>query len=444
MEGPDGPAAAAYAAGLRWAVKRHTATGGTQIKMAKNIPISASSLSRYMSGQRLAPRKTLHAIKAYIEAQSPSLSFPDGFWEKLDGLCGKAHLASKSATVKVAYLLAELERAEERLRDLESQAGRLGAELGEALARAQGAEKARLFLQTRLTAQDRSLRTARDYIQRIEAELAEHRERAGLLQQEVDVLREQNRRLIEAEPPVPAPSTQLSHPGHGYAPGHAGPVPQPVEPVPAGEEGTGMSPAQWQAPPPASPGPGPAQGPWTARDQLEYGVGSLDNFTYDEAFRHYTAAATQIAWFVAQPGYQEDTVPHPGLPRDGGATDAPHDACRYHKGWTAGPLHAPADEEPPPATAPAPPVHEEDEEELRPTSAIRCTYPAPSHRTQVVLPDTAFLLLAVLVTALMCAAAAAVTELTGATRSTRWQPNALGRHAPTGRSTSCGLEPGRR
>ncbi|MFD9475167.1 hypothetical protein [Streptomyces goshikiensis] len=46
MEGPVGPAAAAYAAKLRWAVKRYTATGGTQSKVAESIHISASSLSR--------------------------------------------------------------------------------------------------------------------------------------------------------------------------------------------------------------------------------------------------------------------------------------------------------------------------------------------------------------------------------------------------------------
>ncbi|MFD9475166.1 hypothetical protein ACFWCD_39330, partial [Streptomyces goshikiensis] len=98
-------------------------------------------------------------------------------------LCGEAHLASKSPTVKVAYLTEELRRAEDRLRDLERQAGHLTGEWEQALARAQGAERSRLFLQTRVAEQDRSLRTARDYIHRIEAELAEHKERADLLQQ---------------------------------------------------------------------------------------------------------------------------------------------------------------------------------------------------------------------------------------------------------------------
>ncbi|WP_322872074.1 hypothetical protein [Streptomyces goshikiensis] len=216
-------------------------------------------------------------------------------------LCGEAHLARENPTVKVAYLAEELGRAEERLRDLERQVGLLTGEREQALARAQGAESARLFLQTRVTEQDQSLRTARDYIHRIEAELAEHKERADLLQQEVDVPREQNRRLIEAAPAVPAPSTQVSHPGYGYAPEHAHPAPQPgFAPVPTGTEGTEEGPAQWQAPPPVPSSPEPE--PWAVKDQLGYGQWSLDNFTYDGTFRYYAAAATQIAWFVAQPG----------------------------------------------------------------------------------------------------------------------------------------------
>ncbi|MFF5809677.1 hypothetical protein [Streptomyces sp. NPDC012746] len=411
MERPVGPAAAKYAAKLRWAVKRHTATGGTQSKMAESIHIAASTLSRYMSGNRLAPHESLNAIRAYIEAQSPLLSFPEGFWEELDVLCDAAHRASETPSVKVAYLEGELGRAEERLRDLER-------ERGEALARAQGAENARVFLQARVTEQDRSLRTARDYIQRIEAELAEYKERADQLQQEVGVLREQNRRLIEATPAVPAPSTQVSQPGHIYAPEHAHPAPQPGSaPAPGWAEDTEEGPAQWQAPPPVPPSAEPE--PWAAQDQPGYGQGSLDNF-YDETFRHYAAAANQIAWFVAQPGYQEDTVPD--LYPDAWAAGAPYGACGYGEGWTAGSLHAPADEEPPPATTPAPPTppapqkEQEDEEALQRTSCIRRSYAAPLHRTGLMLPDAAFLLLTLLVTALMCATAAAVTKLAGA----RW------------------------
>ncbi|MCX4529922.1 hypothetical protein OG982_30245 [Streptomyces sp. NBC_01551] len=418
MERPVGPAAAAYAGKLRWAVKRHTATGGTQSKMAESIHIAASTLSRYMSGNRLAPHESLHAIRAYIEAQSPLLSFPEGFWEELDVLCDAAHRASEAPTVKkVAYLTEELRRAEERLRDLERQAGDLAGERDQALARAQGAqgaERARLFLQSRVTEQDQSLRTARDYIRRIEAELAEYRERADLLQQEVDVLREQNRRLIEAEPAVPAPSTQVSQPGHVYAPEHAHPAPQPGSaPVPGGAEGAEEGPAQWQAPPPVPPSP------WVVEEG--YGQGSRDDFTYGEAFR-YSEAAAQIAQIarlgLAQPGYQ-DTVPNPCV--DAWAADTPHNACGYGEGKMAGPLHAPAAKEPPPTTTPAPPApqkeeDEEDEEVLQRTSCIRRSYAAPLHRTGLMLPDAAFLLLTLLVTALMCAAAAAVTKLAGA----RW------------------------
>ncbi|MFD9531003.1 hypothetical protein [Streptomyces goshikiensis] len=208
---------------------------------------------------------------------------------------------------------------------------------------------------------------------------------------------EQDRRLIEAQPAIPAPSTQVSHPGHVYAPEHAHPAPQPGflnEPVPAGTEGTEEGPAPWQDPPPVPPSL------WVVEEG--YGQGTFDDSTYGEAFRYFEAAAqiAQIARLgLAQPGYQ-DTCPDPYL--DVWAADAPHDTCVYHEGWTAGPPGAPADEE-----------------ALQRTSCIRRSYAAPLHRTGLILPDAAFLLLTLLVTALMCAAAVAFSKIANAAGNLR-------------------------
>ncbi|WP_322872073.1 hypothetical protein [Streptomyces goshikiensis] len=88
----------------------------------------------------------------------------------------------------------------------------------------------------------------------------------------------------------------------------------------------------------------------------------------------------------------------------------------------ASPLQAPADEEPSAAAVLAPPApqeYEDDEEALQRTSCIRRSYAAPLHRTGLVLPDAAFLLLTILVTVLMCAAAAAFSKIASAAGNPR-------------------------
>ncbi|MFI6006817.1 helix-turn-helix domain-containing protein [Streptomyces sp. NPDC051366] len=218
MNEPKDTPAAAYAAALRKAVASYTAAPGkTQDAMAKALHVSPSSLSRYLKGERTAPRETLRAIQAFLEAQG--LPLPAEASEELDALCSQAHLASGSPAVQLAQLKEELTRlrgeqqqaqqvAEERLTGLEEQAARLAEQLEVALARAQTAEGAREILQARVTEQDESLRHAQDYTHQIEAELTQQKEQARLLLQEVGVLRQQNRELVEEQHRVPAPSTQ--------------------------------------------------------------------------------------------------------------------------------------------------------------------------------------------------------------------------------------------
>ncbi|MFE2147956.1 helix-turn-helix domain-containing protein [Streptomyces sp. NPDC059456] len=193
-----------------------TATGGTQKAMADALHISPAALSRYLSGDRIAPRETLRAMQSFLAARG--LPLTRQVWEELDALCGQAHLASGSPAVQLAHLKEELTRlrgehehaqqvAEARLTGLGERASRLAERLEEALDRARTAEGARQILQAQVTGQDKGLLQAQGYIQQMEAELTRQREQARRLQQEVGVLREQNRRLVEAQQ-VPGASTQ--------------------------------------------------------------------------------------------------------------------------------------------------------------------------------------------------------------------------------------------
>ncbi|MFH8894215.1 hypothetical protein [Streptomyces sp. NPDC017949] len=404
MEGPVGPAAAAYAAALRTAVKRYTDTGRTQGALAKKMHISASSLSRYLSGHRLAPPKILHAMKTYLEAQT--LSFPDGFWEELDVLCAGAHQAAETPTAKVVQLREELRRAEQRLDELERRAGHLAGEVEQALVRAQGAEAARLFLQTRVTEQDRSLRKARDYIHRIEAELAEYKDRAAQHVREVEVLREQNLRLIEAEPAVPAPATQLSYAGDSYTPDYAPPA-------------FGSSPAdgyQWPPPPRVLLDFGPAeqpcaaypgQGSWGCRHWPPCAPARHEPFPYDPA--------------AILPGYLDQGTTSPYPSHDEGYDTWALDLSRYAGRTAAAGPHPPADKKPPPAAPPTPSAHQDDkeEEELQPMASTRRSHAAPPRPKDLLLPDVAFLLLTVLITSLLYA----VAVISGKITTAAWNPS---------------------
>ncbi|OEJ56769.1 hypothetical protein BGM19_00560 [Streptomyces agglomeratus] len=153
----------AYAAALREAVADFTAQGGTQRAIAQAVHIAPATLSRYLSGDRVAPREFLNALRAYLGEQGRPLE--TDLHKRLDALCGKAHAASGSPAVQLAQLKEELGRlraqqeqaqqvAETRLAGLEEQADRLARDLEQALERAQSAEGARRLLEDRVQEQD--------------------------------------------------------------------------------------------------------------------------------------------------------------------------------------------------------------------------------------------------------------------------------------------------
>ncbi|WP_328923577.1 hypothetical protein OG429_02365 [Streptomyces sp. NBC_00190] len=216
MDEPES-ASAVYAAALRTALARFTTAGGTQKKIAQALNLAPATLSRYLSGERVAPREFLRDLRDYLDQQD--MPWTPEAYESLGALCGQAHTASGSPTVQLAQLREELTRLrheqqqaqqvdEARLAELEQQAEQLAQRLQEALDRAHTAEGTRDLLLARVEQQDDSLRHAQDFIHQVEAELAQQREQARQLQQAVAVLREQNRRLVEEQQDVPGASTQ--------------------------------------------------------------------------------------------------------------------------------------------------------------------------------------------------------------------------------------------
>ncbi|MCX5174024.1 helix-turn-helix domain-containing protein [Streptomyces virginiae] len=418
MGAPEGAAAYAYAAALRKALDGYLTGGGTQKALSTGTGIKASSLSRYLSGERITPRAKLHAIKAYLETQS--VPCPDEVWAELDELCGTAHLASGAAAVQRDYLKEELARAcgehqraqwtaEKQLHGLQQRADRLAEDLWQALARAQRAERTRRILQERVTVQDQGLRKAGDYARSIDDELAQQKNQSGLLRTELGVLREQNRRLLEEKPAVAAPATQLSHvptPQYIYIP-----VPGlAVETVPATAEATGAaSSPQWQILPPEPPDARPPEwyGTTPVHEEDQYGYEAYgsgywppDQLTYDALFA-YDTAGTQ----PAPHGYHDDTPTRPYPQHDAYVyepwADAPYATSAYdvwgYDGSTASPFLTPANAEPSlhtSAASPGPLPHPEDNNAQQPARA-QPNHTTPPRRRAGAVPTLA--LLAVLV-----------------------------------------------
>ncbi|MFF1561563.1 helix-turn-helix domain-containing protein [Streptomyces sp. NPDC058279] len=264
---------AAYAAALREAVSEFLTSGGTQTEIAKALHCSASSLSRYLKGERVMPRESLRAVQAFLAERGTPLS-PDVCAE-LDRLCGQAHAASGAPAVKLAQLEEDIRRlraqhqqaqqvSDARIGLLEEKADRLASQLDAALERARTAEGAAELLTARGQEQDESLRHAQEYIHQVEAELTEQREQVRLLQQEAAVLRAQNRRLIEEQTAgVSGVSTQAGSPGAAHQQagatsdgGHS------TADVLGRDEDPGTAPADGRS---AAPQPSPAGPDWMWR-----------------------------------------------------------------------------------------------------------------------------------------------------------------------------------
>ncbi|MFJ5812134.1 hypothetical protein [Streptomyces sp. NPDC093093] len=200
-----GPAAAAYAAALRAAVRGFTAGGGTQKEIAVGAHVAPATLSRYLSGERVAPHRFVAALDAFLAERG--LPLAAGVREELTRLCGRAHEASRSPAVQLAHLKEELLRiraekqaGEAELTALKQRAEQLAVELEQALAQARHAESDRAVLEGRVEWKDKQLRDAQSYTRGLEAELTAQHDQVLLVQREVEVLRRQNKTLLEEVP----------------------------------------------------------------------------------------------------------------------------------------------------------------------------------------------------------------------------------------------------
>ncbi|WP_328923211.1 hypothetical protein OG429_40195 (plasmid) [Streptomyces sp. NBC_00190] len=221
-----GLAAAAYAAALRAAVHGFTMQGGTQKEIAVAAHVAPATLSRYLSGDRVAPPTFVARLDSFLAERGRPLDA--GVRERLDELCARAHEASRSPAVQLVILKQELARVqgekqagEAELAALKEHADQLAGELEQALEQARHAETGLGVLEQRVTEQDKKLQDAQAYTRRLEAELTAQHDQVVLVQREVEVLRRQNKTLLDEstattmsggtlEGAVPAVSTQAT------------------------------------------------------------------------------------------------------------------------------------------------------------------------------------------------------------------------------------------
>ncbi|MFD5899835.1 hypothetical protein [Streptomyces sp. NPDC060366] len=211
-------------------VNHFIASGGTQKEIAVSAHIAPATLSRYLSGERIAPSSFIAALDAFLTQRGRPLEA--GIRDRLDELCGLAHEASGSPAVQLAHLKEELARiqAEKKagkaeLAALQEHADQLADQLRQALAQARSSERKRLALEERAAGQENSLQHAQTYTRQLQTELTSLQEQVVLIQREVEVLRRQNKHLIEEEgaaapgsdqhekTPVPGASTQAANAG---------------------------------------------------------------------------------------------------------------------------------------------------------------------------------------------------------------------------------------
>lgn len=209
-----GPEAATYAAALRAAVHEFTTQGGTQREIAVATHVAPATLSRYLSGERIAPSGYVAALEIFLAQRGRPMATDTR--SRLDELCGLAHQASGSPAVQLAHLKEELARIRKEktagkaeLAALKKHADQLAAELRQAVDEARHLEQGRLKLQERVADQDKNLDHAQSYTRQLQAELTALQEQVVLIQHEVKILRRQNKGLLEEQTTAPAPGTHV-------------------------------------------------------------------------------------------------------------------------------------------------------------------------------------------------------------------------------------------
>ncbi|MFG3041884.1 hypothetical protein ACGFYZ_33795 [Streptomyces sp. NPDC048330] len=146
----------------------------------------------------LPPRSFVAALALFLSQRGRPLE-ADALG-RLQDLCRRAHEASGSPAVRLAFLQAELAQVraektagEAELATLQKHADRLTAELRQALEEARSTEQRHL---SRIRKQGHSLRHAQSYTRALESELTDLQAQVGLIQSELEVLRRQNTLLL--------------------------------------------------------------------------------------------------------------------------------------------------------------------------------------------------------------------------------------------------------
>lgn len=235
---PGNDAARQYAAALKAAVQPLLEAGVTQKLLAAEVNFSESAVSRFLNGERIAPKEFIEDVAAFAKRKKPPLPLPQDILDNLRKLREHAE-AEGSIPAKLRYAKEQIKQLKEELahveetarhslndavqeaiqgmrRDtaqqlagMEQQLQALNEELTQERQRAETAEAERDDLRTTASDQQRRLGSASDLVREMNTDLERQQEEIRLLRQEIKVLRGQVSRLTE-EKTVPGVSTQAS------------------------------------------------------------------------------------------------------------------------------------------------------------------------------------------------------------------------------------------
>ncbi|MFD3723344.1 helix-turn-helix domain-containing protein [Streptomyces sp. NPDC058674] len=203
--------ASAYGEALRNVLQRGKDKGATQRAFAGKAGLDAPTLSRYLSGERTAPKRVVEALASYLAHLGLSLS--EAEMGELHELRRAAERNSGQSAARIAYWTEEVfllrraldEKSQiersllERLKKAETELDVLVGDLANALELAQQTEGERDQLETLIAKQHKQLEHAQLYSRQLENDLACSQQAAQLLGQEIRVLREQVRKLLEEQ-----------------------------------------------------------------------------------------------------------------------------------------------------------------------------------------------------------------------------------------------------
>ncbi|MFD7838290.1 hypothetical protein [Streptomyces sp. NPDC059761] len=166
-------------------------------------------MSRYLNGELTAPERFVTSLISYLAMCGVQLSNDEA--KSLHELRRTAQAHSGQAAAQIAYWTEQVELLRralgeetlerrslaEQLSQAETELDVLGGDLAAAVRRAQRAEGERDELQELTAEQQKQLAHAQRYILGLEGELGSAQEAVRLLRQEVSVLQNQVRRLLE-------------------------------------------------------------------------------------------------------------------------------------------------------------------------------------------------------------------------------------------------------